>query len=143
MVSHGAIKILNAIFVWSFGLTALWLLYRSLAAGMPAKKTPGTAPSLLLNIEKEGAPYLRMPLVRKRYILGRDAGCDITLRGAGMPGRAGTIRVEAGGCLFESSAQIRPAAPGVPAGRIAMPSGCEVMLADYRLRIESLDGKER
>jgi hypothetical protein len=136
MLTLWSIKILNAVFVWSLGVTVIWLLCCSLMVSREAKKASAKSPALLLDILKEGVPYLRMPLKKYRYSLGRDERCDVLLRGSGIPARAGEISILDGGCFFEQSHRDRCGE------RIALIPGQDLALYNFSLRIEAMERKE-
>lgn len=136
-MTHWTIKILNALFVWSLGVTVIWLFSRALVSDWVAKTKPIRGETLLLNLMKEGVSYLKMPLEKKRYSIGRETDCDIPLKGIGLPLRA-EIRILGGCCLFDNVIDDHHSTGGVGKieKRVILKPGQELVLCNYVLRIE-------
>jgi hypothetical protein len=93
--------------------------------------------TLLLNVIKEGVSYLKMPLKKKRYSIGRETDCDIPIKGIGLPLKA-EIRVLDGCCLFDDLIDDHHSTGGVGKieKRVILKPGQELALCNYVLRIE-------
>jgi hypothetical protein len=137
MMTHWTIKILNALFVWSLGATVIWLFSRALVSDWMAKTNSIRGETLLLNVIKEGVSYLKMPLKKKRYSIGRETDCDIPIKGIGLPLKA-EIRVLDGCCLFDDLIDDHHSTGGVGKieKRVILKPGQELALCNYVLRIE-------
>jgi hypothetical protein len=128
MLSHGMIKVLHVLFVLAMGASVLWLFIHAFAADRRPVKKPSDRPLPLMIILRDGLPFLKMPLANGRYVIGREASCDIALRGPGLPPIAGEIRVIPGRCLFRGGIP--------PRAETDLSPGRELVLANYVLRIE-------
>lgn len=91
MVYRWLIEFLNFVFVFSLGMITLWLFRQSLASDRVKRSSPKQRAELLIEVRRDGAPFLRMPLVKSHYLIGRGPECDIPLRGMGIPFRVGEI----------------------------------------------------
>ncbi|OQW98156.1 MAG: hypothetical protein BWK74_05300 [Desulfobacteraceae bacterium A6] len=139
MMTHWTIKVLNAVFVWSLGATVIWLLCRALITGWTEKKAQGKDTPLLLNIFKDGVPYLKMPFEKKRYTIGRDTGCDIPIRGSGIPAVIGEFCLIDGNCIFCSGVKDQKSTDSrMRYERSVIKPGYELFLYNYVLRIETI-----
>jgi hypothetical protein len=86
MWSYDFLKIL---FSGSLGGIALLLLWQSIfdekGRKRPGSRKAGSTKLLFLAATKDGVPFLRMPLLRNHYLIGRAADCDVRLPGPEIP----------------------------------------------------------
>ena len=85
MLSHWVIKLLNIIFVFSMGMVTLWLFYRSLASDKVRRSSPSKRAELFLRVSRNNTPFLKIPLEKSHYLIGRGRECEIPLKGMGIP----------------------------------------------------------
>jgi hypothetical protein len=91
MLSHWMIKLLHPVFVSSLGAASFWLLCMSLASDKIRRSSPSKRAELFMRVKKGGLAYMNIPLVKSRYLIGRGPGCDILLKGAGIPVKIGEL----------------------------------------------------
>ncbi|MBA4417078.1 MAG: hypothetical protein C0392_04090 [Syntrophus sp. (in: bacteria)] len=137
-LSLWTIKLLNAAFVFSFGVVTLWLLYRSLASDRAKRSSPAQRAEFFLRIMRNGFPFLSMPVEKNHYLIGRATGCDIPLKGLGIPPFIGEIFLRNGNCFFKNVLEDSVRINNKPIGigeRIILP-GYEISLYNYLMKIE-------
>jgi hypothetical protein len=96
------INFLNMFFVFSLGMVTLWLFFQSLTFDRVKRSSPKKRAELLLEVRREGAPFLKMSLDKSHYLIGRGPECDVPLRGMGIPLKIGEIFQENGGYIFKN-----------------------------------------
>jgi hypothetical protein len=138
LLSHYAIKLLNGVFVFSFGLVTLWLFLRSLSSHKVRRSSPSKRAEFFLRITREGIPFLNIPIEKNHYLIGRAPECDIILKGSGMALKMGEIRAENGVCAFRSFVDNCASVNNGPIGREERPllPGHGIRLYDYLLEIQ-------
>jgi hypothetical protein len=129
MLSHWMIKLLNLVFVSSLGIVALWLFSSSLASGWVRRVSPSKRAELFLRVSRNGSPYMKLPLEKSHYLIGRGPECDILLKGQGIPLGAGEIYLEDGEYVFKNRET------GEIAKKKILP-GDELILYNYVIQIE-------
>lgn len=139
MLSHWMIKLLNVVFVFSLGIVAFRLFYRSLISDKARRSSPAKRAELFLMVSKDGAPLLKFPLGESHYLIGRAPECDIPLKGSGIPLNVGELIVDEEGCFFKNhktgSADINEELS--PEGPIRILPGSQVRLYNYTLMIQN------
>ena len=90
------------LFVFSLGMVTLWLFFQSLTFDKVRRSSPKQRAELLLEVCRDGAPYLRIPLNKSHYLIGRGPECDIPLRGMGIPLKIGEMYAQEGGYIFKN-----------------------------------------
>lgn len=101
MTIHWIIKMLNAVFVLSLGMTILWLIIQTLSYNSSRSKRHEDMARIFLLITNNGASYLKMFLNEGKYLIGRDHSCNIVLKGIGVPSIVGELFVRRGVCQFK------------------------------------------
>ncbi len=96
------IELLNILFVFSLAMVTLWLFFQSLPLDKVRRSSPKQRAELLLEICRDGVPYLKVPLKRSHYLIGRGPECDIPLRGTGIPLKIGEISEQGGDYIFRN-----------------------------------------
>lgn len=91
MIPFSLIKILHIAFVASLALVTLRLFIRSLTSEKIRRSSPLQRAELFLRVSRDGVPYLRIPLKKNHYLIGRGPECEILLKGEGIPFYAGEI----------------------------------------------------
>lgn len=137
MTLYWIIKMLNAVFVLSMGATILWLLCHALADERVTQKVYRGIGPLFLIIMRDNDHYLKIRLDKKRYIIGRDAACDIVLKGIGIQPVAAEIYLKDGCYIFRnlSNGNKLNADSSITGEDKIMKS--DLMIANYNLRIEA------
>ena len=102
MFFHGMIKFLNLIFISALGFVTLQLFFQSLILSKVRRSSPKKRAELLLEVRRDGAPFLSSFLTKSHYIIGRGPECDIPLRGMGIPLRVAEICPQEGGYVVKS-----------------------------------------
>jgi hypothetical protein len=127
MLSHYVIKLLNIVFVLSLGIITLRLFYQSLIFDKARRSSPLKRAELFLRVGKNRAPFLKMPLKKSHYLIGRGSECDIPLKGMGIPLRVGEIALINGEYVFKNLGDnsIKKILPGD-----------EIMLYNYTIEME-------
>lgn len=141
MLSHWTIKLLHVVFVFSLGTVTLWLFFRSLASDRVRRSSPLKRAEFFLTICRNGAPYLRMPLKKSHYLIGRGPECDIPLKGVGIPVIAGEVCVYDGDYIFRNYRNSSVPINGGPISetpRKLLP-GDEIMLYNYTIQVKGKD----
>jgi FHA domain len=100
-----------------------------------------------LTVEAVDEAARALPLVERRYVVGRGEGCDVRLDEQNVSRRHATIgRDEAGGWWVEDGADGKPSYNGtyvngqLVCGRVALSSGMVVQVGDVILSLRSGDG---
>ncbi len=138
MTLHWTIKMLNAVFVISMGMTVLWLFICAFASDQTAEKVTHDIEPFFLDIKRNNAPYLKVPLDKNRYLIGRDAACDIGLKGIGIPAIAAEVCIRDGHYIFCDLINSNEFTGDIlPTGKEKMMK-TDMVLANYILRIEAL-----
>lgn len=140
MLSLWYIKLFNCVFAFSLCIVALWLFCRSLTSDRARRSSPKQRAELFLSVSRDGAPYLKIPLEKSHYLIGRGPECDIPLRGWGIPVNVGELTVDAEGCLFKShqtSSQDSNGEFSAEGSRRILPGG-QVRLYNYTLMIHNI-----
>jgi len=91
MLFHLLIKLSNILFVFLLGIVTLWLSYMSMVSGRVRRSSPSKRAELFLGVKRNGYLYMRLPLRKSHYLIGRGLECEIPLRGMGIPIRVGEI----------------------------------------------------
>jgi hypothetical protein len=136
MIFRWLVQFLNFLFIFSLGMIMLRLFYDSLASGKVRRSSPKPRAELLLEVLRDGAPFLKIPLTRSHYLIGRGPECDIPLRGMGVPYKAGELYQKEGEYFLMNSSKdlvINREQPG-KGSRKVMP-GDEIGIRDYSIRI--------
>jgi hypothetical protein len=102
MMFHWLIKFLNIIVVLFLGIVTLWLLYESIITDRVIRSSPSKRAELFLRVSKDSAPFLKIPLEKSHYLIGRGTECDILLKGMGIPLRIGKIYLHDGNYFFRN-----------------------------------------
>jgi hypothetical protein len=102
MVYRWLLEFLNFFFVFSLGMVTLWLFFKSLTFDKVRRSSPKQRAELLLEVYRNGAPYLKIPLNKSHYLIGRGPECDIPLRGMGIPLKIGEMYEQEGGYIFKN-----------------------------------------
>ncbi len=111
------IELLNIVFVFSLAMVTLWLFFQSLPFDMVRRSSPKQRAELLLEICRDGVPYLKVPLKRSHYLIGRGPECDIPLRGMGIPLKIGEISEQGGNYIFKNLHDHSVVVNGRPLGK--------------------------
>ena len=70
-------------------------------------------------MRRDGAPFLTVKLEKSHYLIGREPGCDILLKGIGVPMRVGEIFLCDGNYAFRNFAGYSVKINGMPMGEEA------------------------
>ena len=143
VLSLYTIKLLNGVFVFSFGVVTLWLFLRSLSSLRVRRSSPSKRAEFFLRITREGIPFLNIPIEKNHYLIGRAPECDILLKGPGMALKMGEIRAGNGICTFRSLVDNCARVNNESIGREERPlfPGHEIRLYDYLLKVDSCAGR--
>ena len=140
MLFHWMIKVLNIVFVFSLGIVTLWLFYRSLTSDRVRRSSPSKRAELFLRISRDNAPFLKIPLEKSHYLIGRGPECDILLKGIGIPLIIGEIYLKDGHYFFHSfkhnSAKINNEQMGIESKEIL--SGDDLIIYNYKITISGV-----
>ena len=100
MFFHWVIRLLDILSVLFLGMLTLWLLCGSLVADMVRRSSTSKRAELFLKLFRNNTPFLKIPLVKSGYLIGRGPECDIQLKGPGIPLMAGELLIKEGTCTF-------------------------------------------
>lgn len=137
MTLYWIIKMLNAVFVISMGATILWLFSHALASERETQKVCRSIRPLFLIIMRDNAPYLKIMLDKKRYLIGRDAACDIILKGIGIHPVAAEVCIKDGRYIFRNLSNENKLTGDSSVTREDGIMKSDMLLANYILRIEA------
>ena len=138
MLFRWMIEFLNFVFVFSLGMVTLWLFFQSLTFDKVRRSSPKQRTELLLEVYRDGAPFLKIPLNKGHYLIGRGPECDIPLRGMGIPLKIGEMYEQKGGYIFKNlhknSIMIngRPLEKGIK----SVSQGDEISAYNYSIQIK-------
>jgi hypothetical protein len=136
MIFRWLVQALNFLFIFSMGMIMLRLFYGSFTSDRVRRSSPKQRAELLIEVYRDGAPFLKMPLNKNHYLIGRGPECDIPLRGVGLPYKAGELYQKDGEYFFRNSNEnltINQEHPG-KGSRKVMP-GDEIGIGNYSIRI--------
>jgi hypothetical protein len=128
MLSHWTIKLLHVVFVFSLGAVTLRLFYASLTSDRVRRPSPSKRAELLLRVNRNGSPYLNLPLRKSHYLIGRGPECDILLKGQGIPLNVGEIYLKDGEYFLKDGRGSE--------GRLSPDQGFK--LYDYSVTVENM-----
>ena len=139
MFFHWVIRLLDILSVLFLGMLTLWLLCGSLVADMVRRSSTSKRAELFLKLFRNNNPFLKIPLVRSHYLIGRGPECDIQLKVLGIPLRTGELRVKDGTCTFinlhDHSASINNLP--IEKGEREFLSGDTIRLYNYSMTIQN------
>ncbi|MBM4305236.1 MAG: hypothetical protein FJ123_00725 [Deltaproteobacteria bacterium] len=99
----------------------------------------------MLEVCRDGAPYLKIPLNKSHYLIGRGPECDIPLRGMGIPLMIGEMYKQEGGYFFKNfhnnSIMINGRPPGKEVKSVS--TGDEIDAYSYTIQIKEKDSGKR
>jgi len=138
MVYRWLIEFLNFVFVFSLGMITLWLFRQSLASDRVRRSSPKQRAELLVEVYRDGAPFLRMPLVKSHYLIGRGPECDIPLMKMGIPLRIGEICEQERGYIFKNFQNNSVTMNNKPVGKetVVIYPGDEIRTYNYSIKIK-------
>lgn len=140
MFLHWMIKLLNIVFVLSLGIVTLWLFYRSLTSERVRRSSPAKRAELFLRVSRDNTPFLKIPLEKSHYLIGRGPECDILLKGMGIPLRIGEICLWDGEYIFRNfhtNSLMINNEPAESEMRKILP-GDTIMLYNYTIMIQKM-----
>lgn len=137
MIFRWMIEFLNFCFVFSLGMVTLWLFFQSLAFDRVRRSSPKQRAELLVEVYREGVPYLKIPLNKSHYLIGRGPECDIPLRGMGIPLRIGEIYRDNGGHVFRNLRDNSVMINKEPLGKMEreLSPGDEIEVYNYSIKV--------
>jgi hypothetical protein len=132
------IEFLNFSFVFSLGMVTLWLFYHSMASGRVRRSSPKPRAELLLEVFRDGSSFLKLPLNKSHYLIGRGPECDIPLRGMGIPLKVGALFQQDGAYLFKNFQSNSVMINNRPIHKEARPvcPGDEIRAYNFSIRIK-------
>lgn len=137
MIFRWMIQFLNILFILSLGMITLWLFCKSLASDRVRRSSPKPRAELLLEVLRDGSSFLKIPLNKSHYLIGRGPECDIPLMKMGIPLRIGEISEQGEGHLFKNFKGDSVTVNNKPIGRerIMIYPGDEIRAYNYCIRI--------
>jgi predicted component of type VI protein secretion system len=117
---------------------ALWLFFRCVTFDRVRRSSPAQRAELFLAIRREGTPFSSLQLKEGHYLIGRGPECNIPLKGAGIPFRAGEIKRMDNGWIFRYSnpgtITINGTNPTDPERELQ--PGDEIQICNYCINVE-------
>jgi len=131
------IKLLNIIFVFSMGMVALWLFHQSLVSDRVRRSSPSKRAELFLRVSRDNAPFLKIPLEKSHYLIGRGPECDILLKGMGIPLKVGELYLQDDHYIFRNFHDYSVTVNNTPIANEEkhILSGNEICLYNYKITI--------
>jgi hypothetical protein len=138
MIFRWMIEFLNFSFVFSLGMVTLWLFFQSLTFDRVRRSSPKQRAELLLEVYRDGAPYLKIPFNKGHYLIGRGPECDIPLRGMGIPLKIGEMYEQEGNYVFKNLHNNSVMINGRPLGKEikSVSPGDEINAYNYSIQIK-------